>query len=103
MPEEIKQENSVEVPTENQKGTVIEEIPNFWLNESNIEKFQLGYKIFLGLIVLMVVINVFLPVWLRRDNTYVVSKSGCFGIDIENTCIGITKYAREVRKDAIFE
>lgn len=78
------------------------DMPSFWLNEQNIEKFQLGYKIFLGLIVFMVLINVLVPLWMRRDKSYTVYRNGCFGIDINGACIGIAKYSREVRKDALY-
>lgn len=85
------------------KPVEIEQTTNFWLNENNIEKFQVGYKIFLGIIVLIVLINVLLPLWLRRDQNYVVTKTGCIGIDINQACIGFAKYSKEVRKGAIFE
>lgn len=73
-----------------------------WLTEKNVEKFQMAWKGILIALGILVLINILVPVFLRWNDSYVVRKSGCYGIDINEVCLGITRYSREIRKTAEF-
>lgn len=97
------EDENIRIPTEEELLAMTDEPPQiFGLNRNNIGYFKRGYQIFLGTIILLVLVNVITPVWLRRDKTYTVQKTGCYGLNINDICLGVTKFSREVRKDAIF-
>ena len=58
-----------------------------------IPRMMLVAQFILGLIILVVLINIITPIFLR-DEHYYVYKDGCFGVDVNDTCLGIVLFER---------